>query len=262
MGERQSDGGFPGRRRVHPDRAVSGDRATVAPADLETFLGAALRAGAVDPRAEQRATAAFRAARDAGAHRAQTGPADDWRPVEREPVRVRRSVKTMAAMLLASLTLGGVAVAAIGTVGSSGRGDGDGHRADPTAGAEESSAVRPSRGTSPSSGPATHSRPDTAKDTLARCRAYERVKDRGKALDSTAWQRLVRAAGGEENVTAYCAGQLAQAESLKTSKTSKTSKTGKTGKTGKADKTGDSGKSDGSGNAGKGGPKAKATEKK
>jgi hypothetical protein len=34
---------------------------------------------------------------------------------------------------------------------------------------------------------------------------YEKLGDHGKALDSTAFQRLAAAAGGEANVSAYCA---------------------------------------------------------
>ncbi|WP_328399384.1 hypothetical protein OHS70_21255 [Streptomyces sp. NBC_00390] len=44
-----------------------------------------------------------------------------------------------------------------------------------------------------------------AKAVEAHCRAYEKVKDRGHALNATAWRRLVRAAGGEQQVAAYCA---------------------------------------------------------
>ena len=53
--------------------------------------------------------------------------------------------------------------------------------------------------------------PTTAQDTEAKCRAYDQVGGNGKALDSTAWQRLVTAAGGADRVAAYCAEQLAQA---------------------------------------------------
>ncbi|MGW7224307.1 hypothetical protein ACWGJD_29900, partial [Streptomyces sp. NPDC054826] len=94
MGERQSDGGLSGRRRVrpagappqpdapHPDAPVTaGPRP--APAGVETLLAAALTGDATDTGAEQRAVAAFRAARDAGAHRARTRRRDDWRPVGR-----------------------------------------------------------------------------------------------------------------------------------------------------------------------------------
>ncbi|PZG85190.1 hypothetical protein C1I97_33700 [Streptomyces sp. NTH33] len=34
------------------------------------------------------------------------------------------------------------------------------------------------------------------------------MKGSGKALESTAWQRFLAAAGGEGNVAAYCAEQL------------------------------------------------------
>ncbi|MCT7357302.1 hypothetical protein N4P33_34955, partial [Streptomyces sp. 15-116A] len=55
--------------------------------------------------------------------------------------------------------------------------------------------------------PKTSDRPAGAQDTEAHCRAYEQVAGRGKALDATAWQRLTEAAGGEENIDAYCAGR-------------------------------------------------------
>ncbi|MEV0177972.1 hypothetical protein AB0I54_01510 [Streptomyces sp. NPDC050625] len=242
MGERRSGGGFSGRRRVHPNGADS--RGTFEPENLEVLLGAALRAGAVDPEAEQRAADAFRAARDAGAHRTGTRRRDDWRPRERG--RGRRSVKTTVAMALASLTLGGVAVAAIGTVTSHGGND-DGHRPAPATGTTDGPAVRPSRTSLAPSGPGAHGRPDTAKDTLAHCRAYEQVKGRGKALGSTAWQRLVRASGGEQNVAAYCARQLAQAVDKAATRS---------GNPGKGNK------GDNSGGSGKGSPNPNSTKKK
>ncbi|MFJ4472224.1 hypothetical protein ACIP2X_32715 [Streptomyces sp. NPDC089424] len=43
------------------------------------LLGAVLRDAGVDAEAEGRAMAAFRAAREAGAHRARTRRRDDWR---------------------------------------------------------------------------------------------------------------------------------------------------------------------------------------
>ncbi|MET9836056.1 hypothetical protein ABZ078_43810 [Streptomyces sp. NPDC006385] len=49
----------------------------------------------------------------------------------------------------------------------------------------------------------------TAQDTEAHCRAFEAVKGRGKTLDATARQQLVEAAGGEQEVAAYCAAQTA-----------------------------------------------------
>lgn len=43
------------------------------------LLGAVMRDGGMDAEAERQALAAFRAARDAGAHRARTRRRDDWR---------------------------------------------------------------------------------------------------------------------------------------------------------------------------------------
>ncbi|MFI5683637.1 hypothetical protein [Streptomyces sp. NPDC051636] len=227
MGERHSGGGLPGRRGVHPDGRTHPDPDGSGLAEL---LGAALRETVVDAEAEHRAVAAFRTAREAGARRARTRQRDDWRPRERG--LVRRSLKATVAMLLASLTVGGVAIAAIGTSGSPGTAHGDPGRTVPSARATRSPAVRPSSPAAPSvSGPASADRPATAKDTLAHCRAYESVKDHGKALDATAWQRLVTAAGGEADVASYCAEQVAAAE-----KDGRTAKTKKVDKADKAEK--------------------------
>ncbi|MHA4779163.1 hypothetical protein L1085_032370 [Streptomyces sp. MSC1_001] len=62
--------------------------------------------------AEARALAAFRTARDAGLHQAGgTRPQDDWTPPEQRR-STRRSLRAALAAALASLTLGGVAIAA------------------------------------------------------------------------------------------------------------------------------------------------------
>ncbi|MEV5435724.1 hypothetical protein AB0K80_06765 [Streptomyces sp. NPDC052682] len=213
MGDRQSDGGLTGRRRVHPGGSAAGPgvrRAVPESAALEALLVATLRGGVIDAEAEQRAVAAFRAARQAGAQGARTRRRDDWRPAR--PRRTGRSVRTALSVALASLTLGGVAVAAIGVA------DSDNDRA----GGERQHTTRPATGTTrpreagpsaspshPGSGPS--GRPGTAQDTEAQCRAYEQVEGRGRALDATAWERLVAAAGGERHVAAYCARALADA---------------------------------------------------
>ncbi|WP_405812690.1 hypothetical protein OG241_00305 [Streptomyces sp. NBC_01390] len=206
MGERLSGDGVAGRRRAHPGDAATGPWDVRDAATLETVLAAALREGDLDPEAQQRAVAAYRTARGAGTHRARTRRRDDWRvPAER---RAGRPVKTTFGVVFASLTLGGVAVAAIGSVGSSTDGPGPGR------GTAHPSAAAPGRpgGETPSSdGPAPTDGPASAQDSEAQCRAYEQVKDRGKALDATAWQQLVAAAGGKDKVAAYCSGQLAQA---------------------------------------------------
>jgi hypothetical protein len=211
MGERHSGGGLSGRRHVHPGDDVPAPGTT--DARLEASLVTALRTwDPADPASEERALAAFRTARDEGLygpHRARTRRRDDWRP--REARRVGLSVKATLSVFVASLTLGGVAVAAIGAVGSSSHGaDSDKEHATPRTSAPQRAGAGASAGSSAASS-AHPDHPDTAKDTLAHCRAYEQVKGRGKALDSTAWQRLLTAAGGKDQVTSYCAAQLARA---------------------------------------------------
>ncbi|MFK4105962.1 hypothetical protein ACI2L1_39085 [Streptomyces sp. NPDC019531] len=208
MGDERS-GGSPDRRRARPEESARGgarsydqEQAPFDDSPLEALLAAAIRGGKAEGEAERRAVAAFRAARDAGAHRARTRRRDDWRP--RARWRTVRSLRTTLSVLLASLTLGGVAYAAIGSVGGGpARGAAGDGSADP-------SAVASTPAESPSaSGPSVSApadRPPTAKDTLAHCRVYEKLRSRGEAPDSTAFQRLVEAAGGEANVSAYCAG--------------------------------------------------------
>ncbi|WP_063827517.1 hypothetical protein [Streptomyces qaidamensis] len=199
MGERQSDGGLSGR----------GSRHALLDSDVEALIIASLIRDGVDAEAEQRAVAAFRAARDAGALRTSTRRRDDWRARERR--YLGRSLKTTLSVLLASLTLGGVAVAAIGVAGSPDEGPKDAPDRSPApSSAPREPAHKPPRGShSPGTGssPAHPDRPDPAQDTEAHCGAYERAGGRGNAMDATAWQRLVAAAGGERNVTAYCAGR-------------------------------------------------------
>ncbi|UXY28814.1 hypothetical protein [Streptomyces sp. HUAS TT20] len=206
MGERLSGDGVPGRRRVHPG-GVSEPWDAYDSTTLEAVLAAAIRADDLKPEAEQRALAAFRAAHAAGAHQARTRRRDDWRLPEAR--RARRPLRITFGAVFASLTLGGVAVAAIGSVGSSTDGAGSGR------GTAHPSAVAPDRpggtASSRSGGPGKAGHPDTAKDTEAHCRAYEQVEDRGQALDATAWKQLIEAAGGKSKVTSYCAEQLSRA---------------------------------------------------
>ncbi|MFF4515572.1 hypothetical protein [Streptomyces mirabilis] len=177
-------------------------------ATLETVLTAALRTAALDFQAEQRAVAAFRSARGEGAHRAaRSRRRDDWRPPEER--RARRPLKMTFGVAFASLTLGGVAVAAIGSVSSSSDGAGaDRSTAHPSALAPDRPGGAPS---SSSRGSRPTDRPAPAQDTEAHCRAYEQVQSHGKALDAKVWQQLVAAAGGKAKVTAYCSEQLTRA---------------------------------------------------
>lgn len=236
MGERHSDGGAPDRRVAHPASRSSDEPAfevprtpaSQAPAsdlpDLEVLLAAAMRGRANDAEAEARAVAAFRAARDDGAHAARTRRRDDWRP--REQRRVSRSLKATFAVLLASLTLGGVAVAAIGSSSGDDADDRGKSGTHPSSSAPDRSAPEPGDSGLSASAQADHpAHPTQAQDTEAHCRAYESVRGRGNALNSTAWQRLITAAGGEENVAAYCAEQLGEDTKPANGKTKKADST-------------------------------------
>ncbi|MER5830574.1 hypothetical protein ABT116_06980 [Streptomyces sp. NPDC002130] len=206
MGERPNDGGLSGR----------GSRHALLDSGVEALIVASLVRDGVDAEAEQRAVAAFRAARDAGALRTPARRRDDWRARERR--HLGRSLKTTLSVLLASLTLGGVAVAAIGVAGSPQEGTKDAPERRPAPSSTPrdpaghppsgSRSHSPGTGAGPGSGPAHPERPSPAQDTEAHCRAYEGVRQRGKAMEATAWRRLVAAAGGESNVTAYCSEQL------------------------------------------------------
>lgn len=79
------------------------------------LAAAVIGAGPPDADAEQAALTAFRAARDAGALDARPRPGDDWRP-RRRPARW--SLRAVVGTLVASVAVGGVAVAGIGTVSS------------------------------------------------------------------------------------------------------------------------------------------------
>ncbi|MFC3574690.1 hypothetical protein ACFOZ0_15685 [Streptomyces yaanensis] len=233
MGDRESDGRTFVRRRTPPGSRVHITDGEGEGAATESLLARALLDHPVTAEAEQRATAAFRAARDAGLHDgARTRRRDDWRPNDR--ARARRSVKATIAVFVASLTLGGVAVAAMGSYGPADDANDDSRtRAHPSPSAPEGSAAESAR-TRPGA-PRTSTaadRPLTAKDIEAHCRAYESVRNQGKALEATAWQRLIAAAGGEEKVAVYCADQLARTEAAETAKPGKAGEAGKAGQAG------------------------------
>ncbi|MFE3633772.1 hypothetical protein [Streptomyces sp. NPDC059168] len=210
MGERLSGEGLPARRRGHPGGTALGSAPAGPDTGFEARVGAALRgdgSGGVDPEAERRAVAAFRTARDSGQRRARTRRRDDWRPGR--PRGARLPVRTTLSVFLASLTLGGVAFATMGAPGFDGHDDDGGGTGPPRTPPPASTAPRqqsagPDRTAAPSAGP---HHPGTAEDMRAHCRAYEQVRGRGRALDATAWRRLVAAAGGEDAVAGYCAAR-------------------------------------------------------
>ncbi|MGV9908520.1 hypothetical protein [Streptomyces tendae] len=197
----------------------------------EALLASALRAEGADTEGESRALAAFRAAWDAEpARAARTRRRDDWRP--RDGRHPGRTLKTALSVLLASLTLGGVAYATMGGGGSAADGGPDRTRPPAASGDAPARPVATPPGTTPGPGtppvPATTppgasaspeasapsrgstppDHPGVGRDTEAHCRAYERLAGKGKALDAAAWQRLVAAAGGAERVGTYCTEQL------------------------------------------------------
>ncbi|MFH9010496.1 hypothetical protein ACH4C6_03895 [Streptomyces sp. NPDC017943] len=219
MGERRSDGGLAGR----------GSRHTLLEADVEALIVACLVRDGVDAEAEQRAVAAFRAARDAGtAHRHVRRRRDDWSPGG--PRLLGRSLRTTLSVLLASLTLGGVAVAAIGVAGGSADGPDDTPERPPSSSAAPRDPApdpprtprtpHPGDGSAPAgrapgretAGTGKGGNAADARDIEAHCRAYERAGGSGRAMESTALKRLIDAAGGERNVTAYCAARKSGAE--------------------------------------------------
>ncbi|MBB5124263.1 hypothetical protein FHS32_000991 [Streptomyces albaduncus] len=264
MGERQSDGGPAGRRRVHPEGTpplqggpgpVLGGHRVVTAADLETLLAAALIRDGVDAAAEQRAVAAFLAARETGALRARTRRRDDWRARRRR--LGSHSLKATLSVVFAGLTLSGVAVAGIGAAGWSS--DGPADEGEPTGVPSRSAAPSLTEPAGPGSGSGRPDRPGTAGDTEAHCRAYEKVEGRGQALEATAWKRLTEAAGGAADVEAYCAEQLGRASAEARPGDTRAPGAGKNGESGRAvngssgtasDNGSGNGGDNGSGNAG------------
>lgn len=181
---------------------------------LDDLLAAAARTAPAAPQAEQRAVAAFRAARDAGAPAVPIRRRDDWRPAR--PRAGAGWIKVGLGSFVAALTLGGVAVAA-GAIpapfGDAPDGPGPVPSASPSRSGGPAAPPRPFVPVPPKvgpTGPTGDERPPTAKDQLAQCRAYEARQGRPGSPDSPAWQRLEDAAGGPDAVAAYCAGLLAE----------------------------------------------------
>ncbi|MGW6141854.1 hypothetical protein [Streptomyces sp. NPDC055140] len=184
---------------------------------FEALLAAAVRSARPRDDAEEQAVAAFREARDQGAHAARTRRRDDWRPRPRG--LARWSLRTTVGTLVAGVALGGVAMAGIGAVGDA-PGDDAEHRPTPRRSASSSpgrptpeQVLPPATVPAPSHAPGRSAgHPDQAGDTLAKCHAYASVRGRGEALDSAAWQRFLAQAGGEASVDAYCAAERARQE--------------------------------------------------
>ncbi|WP_406104464.1 hypothetical protein OG698_20015 [Streptomyces sp. NBC_01003] len=202
---------------LRQDHGPAGPAGPEGAGGFETLLAAAVRSAEQRDGAQERAVAAFREARDQGAHSARTRRRDDWRPRSRG--LARWSLRTIVGTLVAGVTLGGVAMAGIGAVGDV-PGDDAEQRPTPRRSASSSPGrPTPEQVTPPATAPApsrapgrSAGHPDQAGDTLAKCHAYASVRGRGEALDSPAWQRFLAEAGGEASVDAYCAAERARQE--------------------------------------------------
>ncbi|MGQ5224436.1 hypothetical protein ACW69C_25150 [Streptomyces sp. MN3] len=192
-------------------------------ARLEALLVAALVRDGVDAGAEQRAVAAFVAARESGAHGARTRRRDDWRASRRR--FGGRSLRATLGALVAGCALSGVAWAGIQVAGTPGGGRSEDTGPTRTPSASSAPAVPDASGTSGAGeapevsasastaeagrdGARRGSEPaEAAGDVEAQCRAYERAAGRGRVPDAPVWERLVAAAGGAGRVEGYCAGR-------------------------------------------------------
>lgn len=110
---------------------------------LEDALRTALTEGGAHPEVDPAALAAFRATRDAGMLAgAPTRRRDDWTPATGRRPR-RRSLRTLLAGLLASLALGGVALASGDLPGRLGDGPAPTPEAEPGSSAPRRTSERP-----------------------------------------------------------------------------------------------------------------------
>ncbi|MEU7068608.1 hypothetical protein AB0B30_02785 [Streptomyces narbonensis] len=189
--------------------------------DIEAALTAALRPEGVDDASTQEAVAAFRAARDTGLHTSRrTRRREDWRPVRERGTG--RPLRTALAALAASLTLGGVAFAAVASHDSFDEREvrlPEPRRstAAPLPSREPASPASPSPGpgsSAPRGVPATPLVPagpaHPPRSSESYCRAYGKSSDKGRAMEAAARERLIAAADGKD-VATYCDALLASA---------------------------------------------------
>lgn len=199
MGERQDGDG----RGRDGRRATSDARSAHVPS-VDALLAAAVRGRPeAHSEGEARAVAAFREARAQGKRTARTRRRDDWRPNARR--RVLLSMRTTLAVLLASLTLGGVAFAAIGSAArdDNGSGDGNGHgERDRRTGTSYEVPVPPGDTDHPGADRPADERPPKAGDsdgkTDAKTAPETGKKHENPAEDSGKAERRARRAEGRE----------------------------------------------------------------
>ncbi|MFF2779126.1 hypothetical protein ACFVU3_30060 [Streptomyces sp. NPDC058052] len=176
--------------------------------EMAADLAGALRPADVDDASARAAVAAFRTARDAGLHVSRrTRRREDWRPAER---RVGRSLRATLSALAASLTLGGVAVAAVLPVGPFGDTESrePGSRlvtavpqppegpASPSSGSPGSSSPSSSRATAAPLDPRTSARPPRTDGPP--CHPHEKVPGRAGAVEAPGRKGSAGQAGGRE----------------------------------------------------------------
>lgn len=203
MGEPLSGDGVPVRHRhAHHDGVLPDSQDQQDSIAVHVLLAATLRARNIAPEAEQRALSAFRASNHGpDVPRARTRRRDDWRPPAAR--HSRRSIRATFGAVLASLALGGVAVAAIHSAGGAGTNE---------ATTSPSAPASPQPADAASSLPSGRSRPaDSSTQTRTMrsyCRNYQQAQKHDATPDETALRHLSTAAGGRNRVAAYCAEQL------------------------------------------------------
>jgi hypothetical protein len=168
---------------VHPDDVPPGYR------DVLRMLTAATAAPMADPAAEAAARAAFRSARR---------PADTSRRTS--VLSKLLGVKALAAFALGAATIG-TAAAATGTLPDAAQAAA--HRAVAAVPSAEGAESGGERGTTPMA--KASGTPAEAMSGLCRAYVSGRGGEQGGKLDATAFERLVKAAGGPDGVEAYCA---------------------------------------------------------
>ncbi|WP_329125031.1 hypothetical protein [Streptomyces sp. NBC_01465] len=176
--------------------------------EIETLAERVRDGGTIRPDSAEQALAAFRAARDAGEHAApgRHRARDDWRPVRRR-LPARTSLRAALGAAVATVTLGGVALAAgTGAIPDPfGRADDPGRKASsPQAPDASRTSSGAARSQSPG-GPTGSARTPSGQSLEALCRAQDNGNGKRKGK---AFQRLAAAAGGANAVNAYCAGLL------------------------------------------------------
>ncbi|GHJ35945.1 hypothetical protein [Streptomyces sp. TS71-3] len=173
---------------------------------IEALLAAVQRPQEIDPEAEQRAVAAFRLAKLDAGKPDRSRHLDDWRPARL--LGFGGAWRAALAALVATCALGGAAYATFFALPAR-HVDGPGPASRPSsstsAGLSHPSASPDEQ--DPDGPDGTPGGPPSAQvpaHERARCRAYLKDPARAAAKHPDDYRELVRAAGGERNLRAYC----------------------------------------------------------